>query len=332
MTPDKARSILEGFANCRILVVGDLMLDRYVFGSVTRISPEAPVPVLRVTGERAVPGGAANVAHNIEALGGRATLAGLVGNDPDGKTLARLLRGNGVGLDAVVRKKTIQTTVKTRIVAERQQVVRVDREDPPGHAAELEGLLCARIRKALPGVQGVIMEDYGKGVLTQTVVDTVLDGARAVGIPVGLDPNRVDLRFRWMSLATPNYAEACAAAGEPAVPLGADPASSPTLVRVGKILSKKWNCEMLAVTLGPHGMYLVPHGGKPSIMPARAREVYDVSGAGDTVIAAMMLATVAGAGGLDAAALANYAAGVVVGKVGTATCSPDELLAYIRKG
>lgn len=332
MTPEKARSILEGFTNCRILVVGDLMLDRYIFGSVTRISPEAPVPVLRVTGERAVPGGAANVAHNIQALGGRADLAGFIGNDPDGKTLVRLLRNNDVGLAAVVRKKAVQTTVKTRIVAERQQVVRVDRENPLRHAAELEALICARIRKVIPSVQGVIIEDYGKGVLTQTVVDTVLDGARDAGIPVGLDPNRVDLRFSWMSLATPNYAEACAAAGVPVVPLGSDPASCPALIRVGKILSKKWNCEMLAVTLGPHGMYLVPRRGKPIIMPARAREVYDVSGAGDTVIAAMMLATVAGAGGLDAAALANYAAGVVVGKVGTATCSPEELLAYIRKG
>ena len=331
ITVDKARAWVARFADRRILVVGDMMLDRYVMGTVTRISPEAPVPVVRVNRERAVPGGAANVAHNVQALGGKALLAGYCGIDPDGGELMRLLTGGGIDVDGVVQDAGVTTTVKTRIIAERQQVVRVDREDTPLRHEVLEEQLCARLRRLVGTVHGVIVEDYGKGVLTQRVVDSVLAGARAAGIPAGLDPNNTALAFSWMSLATPNYAEACAAAGIVPTPLGIDPGANPILVQVGEILSRKWNCDLLAITLGPHGMYLVKRGAKPMIIPARAREVYDVSGAGDTVIATMMLAIAAGADYLEAAALANNAAGVVVSKIGTATCSPAELLAAVQE-
>lgn len=330
ITADKAQAWIARFAGQRILVVGDMMLDRYVIGSVTRISPEAPVPVVRINRERAVPGGAANVAHNVQALGGKASLAGYCGVDSEGEELTRLLVRDGIGVEGVVQDPGVTTTVKTRIIAERQQVVRVDRETFPARHELLEEQLCGKIDKLLGTVQGVIIEDYGKGVLTQKVVDSVLAGARAAGIPAGLDPNNTSLHYSWMSLATPNYAEACAAAGRAATPLGIDPAANPTLVQVGEILSRKWNCDLLAITLGPHGMYLVKRGAKPMIIPARAREVYDVSGAGDTVIATMLLAVVAGADYLEASVLANYAAGVVVGKIGTATCTPAELVAAVQ--
>lgn len=323
-----AERIVGHFPGKRILVVGDLMLDRYISGSVSRISPEAPVPVVRVTDEHAQPGGAANVALNIQSLGGEALVAGVTGRDDAATELDALLSGSGILTTGVVTRDEAGTTVKTRVLAERQQVVRVDHECvEPGLSADIEQALCDRIRELASGVAGIVIEDYGKGVISQNVVDAVLAAAADRGIPVGFDPKENhELVLTGVALATPNYSEACSAAGV----IGPLPASDKQLARVAKTLRKKWNAGLLIVTLGSHGMYMLPESGAARIIPTKAREVFDVSGAGDTVIAAAMLATVAGADHLAATSLANYAAGVVVGKIGTATCSPDELLACVK--
>ena len=327
-TRENMKALLDRFGEDTILVVGDLMLDRYIYGSVGRISPEAPVPVVRVTREQARPGGAANVALNIRSLGGHAVMAGIVGADGTADMLSEQLARAGIETDGVVVDEGVCTTVKTRVVAERQQVVRVDRENGESPGAATVEALCARIRAMVERVDGVIVEDYGKGAINQPVVDAIVDVAGAKGIPVSLDPKENEaLIFKALTLATPNYMEACAVAGVPMRPLGEDAMQSPNLADVAALLLKKWNCEHLFVTLGPRGLYLVSREGRPALIPTEAREVYDVSGAGDTVIAAATLALVGGADRDLAAAVANRAAGIVVGKLGTATCSAEELLA-----
>lgn len=331
ITSEQARDIVERFSGRPILVVGDLMLDRYISGSVSRISPEAPVPVVRVTHEHSQPGGAANVALNIQSLGGKAVVAGVTGRDAAAEELQELLFTGGIRTTGVLARDEMATTVKTRIMAERQQVVRVDHERAAGGIpADVEAALCERLGDLAADVDGIIVEDYGKGVVTQNVLDAVLGAARERGIPVGFDPKQNhELSVAGVALATPNYAEARAAAGmsgSDSVPAAADD----LLARIADELRKKWRAGLLIITLGPQGMYMLPEGGEAQIIPTRAREVFDVSGAGDTVIATAMLAAVAGADHLAATSLANYAAGVVVGKIGTATCSPDELLASVK--
>jgi len=328
----RAAEILAGFGKVNILVVGDLMLDRYVFGSVTRISPEAPVPVVHVSREESRPGGASNVALNIGALGGGSAVAGGIGADAAGRELAATLRGAGIRMDGAVEDASVYTTVKTRVVADRQQVVRVDREASPAQFACCVDAICERMPALAAGADGVIIEDYGKGIICQRVVDAVLSAARSAGRPVGLDPKDTHhLSLPWLTLATPNYREACLAAGLPETPLPGDPAQSATLREAGRILSERWGTEYLMITLGPHGMYLLPRGGEARVLPTVAREVFDVSGAGDTVIATAMTALAAGAAFGEAAELANHAAGIVVGKLGTAVCSPAELLASFEE-
>jgi len=322
----RVEELLDAFARVRVLVVGDLMLDRYVFGSVTRISPEAPVPVVHVTREESRPGGASNVALNIGALGGGSTVAGVIGTDEAGADLIRTLRDAGICMDGVVEVPSLQTTVKTRVVADRQQVVRVDREMPATRFEAGGERLCQRLQSLVAAADAVVIEDYGKGVICQRVVDTVLTAARTAGVKVGFDPkDNHRLVLPWLTLATPNYREACLAAGLTEAPLD-DPAGRETLREAGRVLSARWGTEFLMITLGPHGMYMLPKSGEAQVLPTVAREVFDVSGAGDTVIATALTALAAGASHAEAAELANHAAGVVVGKLGTAVCSPSELL------
>ncbi|HMO49607.1 MAG TPA: D-glycero-beta-D-manno-heptose-7-phosphate kinase [Kiritimatiellia bacterium] len=326
----RAAALLGQFPSRRILVIGDLMLDRYIMGSVNRISPEAPVPVVHVHTEKAVPGGASNVALNIRSLAGQAGVAGVIGCDDNGRELASLLAARGVDTAAMVNDPSIPTTVKTRVIAERQQVVRIDWEEAFHYAdatlAEFERRLVAEIERA----DGVILEDYGKGVIVQDVVDTALRAAKARGVPVGLDPkdNHV-LNVSGITLATPNRKEAFSAAGVTETRPSAHPLEDAALRHVGQVLLEKWNPELLMITLGAQGMLLLEQGREPVHVPTRAREVFDVSGAGDTVIATCVLARAAGASFLEAAEIANYAAGVVVAKIGTATCTPDELLSWM---
>jgi D-glycero-beta-D-manno-heptose-7-phosphate kinase len=328
---ERAAEILDEFSRIRILTVGDLMLDRYVFGAVNRISPEAPVPIVQVNKEYARPGGAANVALNVLALGARPAVCGMVGNDAGGDELVRAMREAGMPDSGVLRCDGVQTTVKTRVIAERQQVVRVDRERPWDAPAQVEALLVECAAAMAARCDGVILEDYGRGVIGQAVVDAVLCVARERGIPVGFDPkDNYDLDVGGITLATPNYREACLTAGIPERALGGELLDCPSLREAGRILSARWKVELLMITLGPHGMYVLPQGGVPAIIPTQAREVFDVSGAGDTVMAVALTALAAGAGYVEAAELANHAGGIVVGKIGTAPCHREELLSAIE--
>lgn len=327
----RAVELMSLFAGRNILVVGDLMLDEYVVGSVTRISPEAPVPVVHVGNEYCRPGGAANVALNIKALGGNASVAGIIGDDVAGRTMMKLLSDRGIAVDGVLVRRDVRTTVKTRVIADRQQIARVDRESEADVFESCSDEVIERIRRLSGKSDGVVVEDYGKGVVCQAVLDGVMRHCAASGKPVGLDPRfGFDLKVKGLRLATPNYKEARAAAELREVPLRGDPATDVRLAETADVLMEKWDPDCLLITLGPQGMYLRERVGKPLVMPTRAREVFDVSGAGDTVIGAAMLAMVAGGNAVESAALANFAAGVVVGKVGTATCSPEELISSMK--
>lgn len=331
LTVSRARTLLKACARKRIAVVGDLMLDRYVEGSVERISPEAPVPVVRVRSERAVPGGASNVAANLRALGGDAAVCGLIGTDPAGADLLQMLRGARVRTTGVIRLAGLQTTVKTRILADRQQVVRIDHEDEPVLDGPALDEACRRVAADTAAADGVIIEDYGKGFVVPSVVSAALRAAARAGVPSGYDPKdnrRLDVRG--VTIATPNRREAFQAAG--AVDPGAkeNPLDDGALLATARVLLRQWASRSLLVTLGSHGMLLAAPRRPPCHIPTRARQVFDVSGAGDTVIAASVLALAAGATEPEAAELANYAAGVVVGKIGTAVCSPDELIEHMR--
>lgn len=333
ITVERAQEILRAAARKRILVVGDVMVDRYVHGKVHRISPEAPVPVVHVTQETLLPGGAANVALNVLSLGGRVSLAGVVGVDTAGTQVKQHLAGKGVNVRSVLAAKSVATTVKTRVIAERQQVVRIDREDGPEAFAAPTRLLVRGIGQALAAANGVIIEDYGKGVINQPLVDAVIRGARRRRIPSGLDPkDNLGLRVKGITVAKPNYREACLAAGLPERPLKAPVEKDPHLLKVATTLLKKWGPGFVAVTLGAHGILILNGKGRPTLIPTRAREVFDVTGAGDAVIAATILFLAAGATQLESAEMANHVAGVVVGKLGAAVCSVDELLASIRAG
>jgi D-glycero-beta-D-manno-heptose-7-phosphate kinase len=322
----RADELLARFGRQKILVVGDLMIDRYVIGTVSRISPEAPVPVILVTEERAAPGGASNVARNIRSLGGQVIMAGVLGRDAAGAELTRLFGESGIGMEGVVADAALTTTVKTRIVAERQQVARVDHEGSHELPAAVRDELGRRLRALAGEVTGVILEDYNKGVLGQDIVDLVMEVCVRRGIPVALDPkDDHPLRTQGLALATPNYREALNAAGLGKPRPGQAPGADGRLQQAGEILSRAWGTDMLLITLGQYGMYLRSRDGVGRTLPTRAREVFDVQGAGDTVIGTALLALVSGANHEEAAVLANAAAGVVVGKFGTATCSPDEL-------
>ena len=331
ITRKRAAQLLKKFARRRVLVVGDLMLDRYVYGSVTRISPEAPVPVVKVVRETSMPGGASNVAGNIRALGGQAAVAGMIGKDAAGVELRWLLTHAGVDVECAMMFAGAGTIVKERIIAERQQVVRVDFERSATWSPRQSEKFLALLALELDRADGVIIEDYGKGAVTQAVVDLVLAKAAKRGLPVGLDPkDGHELAFQGITVATPNRKEAFAIAGVVDPGAKVDPLADKALRKTGEILMAKWAAENLAITLGAQGMDLLSRGQAPRHVPTRAREVFDVSGAGDTVIAACVTALAAGAKFIEAAELANVAAGVVVGKLGTASCAPEELLSHMR--
>ncbi len=329
---DRATELIAKFRRQHILVLGDLMLDRYIRGSVERISPEAPVPVVLVSQETDMPGGAANVAMNVRSLGGRAVVAGIAGRDKTGDDLIRVLDKAGISTRGVLRVKGVTTIEKTRILAEQQQVVRVDREHPIRFGPAVQAAFAERVTKVMKGCTGAVIEDYGKGVVRQPAIDAVLQAARARHAPVGYDPKEDrGIRVRGITVATPNCREAHVCAGLPPRSHVDEPMSDRTLKEAARRLMARWRPEGLAITLGSQGMYLATPRGKPAQIPTRAREVFDVSGAGDTVIATCLLALAAGASVTEAAVLGNYAAGVVVGKLGTATCSPRELLENLER-
>jgi len=330
MEKEGAAALAEAWRGKRIAVLGDLMLDRYVWGTASRISQEAPIPVVEVKKTTARPGGAANVLHNIATLGGMPVAYGVLGDDRRGRQLAGLLDDHGIATTGLVHVPGRMTTEKERIIAGNQQVVRVDREQKDPIAVETAEYLAEQLEGALASghLDAVILEDYAKGLLTRPLCERVVAAARKAGVPVALDPHPANvLELGGLTLMTPNHAEAFALAGrylaDTVYPIAEDRA----LAEVAAHLATHWKVENLLITLGGGGMALFRHGVPPLHVPTRAREVYDVSGAGDTVIAAYTLALAGGASPEAAADLSNHAAGVVVGKVGTAPCPLDELLA-----
>ena len=322
---------LAGFGRAKVLVVGDLMLDEFVWGKVHRISPEAPVPVVWVQSESVMPGGAANVANNIRSLGGEAIVVGVVGEDRWGNVLVSDLAARRIDTSSVLTTAR-PTTVKTRVIAHHQQVVRVDREQreplPAGSVERLIRAITRRIRE----VDAVVIEDYGKGVVTRQLLAAVIPLARKHRKIITVDPKEehFDL-YRRVTALTPNREEAGGAVGR-------ELESNADVQRAGTEILKRLQCEGLLITLGEDGMCLferAPHRGgagqgiRTLQIPTVAQEVFDVAGAGDTVIAAFTLALASGASMVQAARIANHAAGVVVGKLGVATATPDELRAKL---
>lgn len=331
MTPARVEEILGRAASKRVLVIGDLMLDEFVWGKVGRISPEAPVPVVEVTGESFYPGGAANVARNLREFVECASVVGLVGTDRGGRQLRDLLEDGGIETANMVEDATFATIVKTRIIARQQQVVRVDREQIRPPSAEQVRRVVASVRELLADFDAVIFEDYGKGFLDAELVREVSRAAAEAGKIVTADPNpRHAIDWRNVTAVKPNRSEAFLAAGVPLEDPADDPAHDAALLRVGAALAEKWDAKYLLITLGEQGMMLFGDGGNAHHIPTKARQVFDVSGAGDTAIALFTLALCCDASPREAAEIANHASAVVVGKLGTATVSREELLASFR--
>jgi rfaE bifunctional protein kinase chain/domain len=321
-----AEQLIERFEGRRLVVVGDLMLDRFIWGAVRRISPEAPVPVVEVERESLHLGGAGNVVANVVALGATAFPVGVVGDDANADLLEAELRRAGIDAAGVVRDATRPTTTKTRIVAHSQQVVRADREQRHAVEGAAAAAVLAAFEARLAEADAVVVSDYDKGLLAGEVLTRVLEAARARGVPVCLDPKvRRFARYRPVTIVTPNHHEAEAATGLEA-------ATDADLEACGRRIQEMLGGPAVLITRGEAGMSLVDRDGAVSHVPTMAREVYDVTGAGDTVIATLALALAAGAPVLDAAVLSNVAAGVVVGKVGTATVTGGELAAAINRG
>lgn len=321
--------IVNSFKDIKIAVLGDLMLDRYIWGQATRISQEAPVPVVLVQRENSVPGGAANVVRNILSLRGQAVPLGVVGSDSEGKALEELLTAAGTRQSGIVAIPDGSTTVKTRILAANQQVVRIDREDPSQVTGELRAAVLAQLEQAFTvgGCQALIMEDYAKGLFDRQFMADAVKIAKAHDAIVVLDPHPSHAyNIPGISLMTPNRMEAFTLAGIRETPPTGDPLHDQPLLAVGKRLCELWSCEMLLITLGAEGMLLFKEGTEPLLIPTQARRVFDVSGAGDTVTATMSLALLAGACPGEAARIANQAAGIVVGYIGTKAIEAAELL------
>ncbi len=328
LSKSRLRELLSAASQARLWVIGDVMLDQFVWGRVSRISPEAPVPIVDFDRENLMPGGAANVARNVTALSGQAELAGVVGRDEAGHTLRELLASERIGCRGLVSSARRRTTTKMRIVAGQQQIVRLDRETRGEIDAATTQALLDKLEKALPRLDGVVVGDYGKGVVTQTLLDGIRERCKQAGCWISVDPKPVhSLDLRGLSLITPNRKEAFELAGIEDSVRASDPMDDAPLQAAVRRLQETLRPALLLVTLGELGMLLCRRNEAPFHVPTVAREVFDVSGAGDTVIAAFTLAIAAGASPVEATVFSNHAAGVVVGKRGTATVSPSELLA-----
>ncbi|MDA8247589.1 MAG: D-glycero-beta-D-manno-heptose-7-phosphate kinase [Rhodospirillales bacterium] len=317
--------LLPRFADCRVLVLGDIMLDRYVLGDVRRISPEAPIPVLKAEARRAVLGGAGNVAQNVAALGARALLVGVVGMDDAATEIGRILADSGAITACLVPVPNRPTTVKTRFMSGGHQLLRLDEEEAGPIAPAQEVQLLAEFVQALPCADVVVLSDYAKGVLTDRVLTEAIAAARAAGKPVIADPKRASFAaYRGVDVLTPNESEAARASG-------IAPDDDEAAVRAGEAALAQAEAGAVLVTRSAKGLTLVRRDAAPLHVPTRARAVADVSGAGDTLIATFAIGLAAGADMPAAAMLANVAAGVSVGKSGTATVSHAELGAALHR-
>jgi D-glycero-beta-D-manno-heptose-7-phosphate kinase len=318
-------SAIKSFSDCKVLVIGDLMLDVFILGDVRRISPEAPVPVVEVIEETKRLGGAANVVHNLASLGATTRAAGLIGSDNAGEDLLRLFQEKSIPVSGIVVDKSRSTSLKTRIIARNQQVVRYDRESNCPPSAKSAARLIEFIRESLPQTDVVIVSDYAKGVVCAPLLDELrsLTGGK---IPVVVDPKVQNFKlYRSFTIVTPNHHEAGQLSGISIV-------DEESLNAAGMKLLRRLACENLLITRGKDGMSIFRNSDKPvHIRPTLARHVFDVTGAGDTVAAVLALGTAAGLSIIDACILANCAAGIVVGELGTAAVTGIELLDALNR-
>ena len=317
-------SLVEKLKNRKLMVIGDIVADVYLEGKISRISREAPVLVLEYTGEAVVPGGAANVVHNAATLGGQVYAVGVVGEDLPGSSLRQILQQKGVNTDGFMMEAPRPTVTKTRVMAGglatvRQQVVRIDREEKLPLSVTLEQRILEYINSHIADMDGVVLSDYGSHTVSPAIRTAVITACHMHSIPCMVDSRYSVLDYVGITFIKQNEAEAEAAAGFPLVDESA-------FRRAGIELLSRLQAEAVLISRGSEGMTLVERSGEAVHIPVtNISEVYDVSGAGDTVVATMMLAIAAGASRLDAAKLANYAAGVVVRKLGTATATPEEV-------
>jgi rfaE bifunctional protein kinase chain/domain len=319
-------TLIPKLKNARIMVIGDLMVDEYIWGSVSRISPEAPVPVVSVTSESLRLGGAGNVINNIHTLGGKVLLGGVVGNDEMGRKVTQDLHKMGVDLRGVVVESDWITTVKTRIIAHHQQVVRYDREVVRAIRPEALKRILAALEERIPELDAVLISDYGKGVVCPELVEPVRSLTLGAGKILTVDPKVKNLPlFQKVTVITPNHHEAGQATGRWIQ-------TEEDLVSVGRQLLGQLQAKSVLITRGEKGMTLFQDNGDITHIPTMAKEVFDVTGAGDTVISVLTMALAAGADMKQAAALSNYAAGIVVGEVGTATLKSSDLEDAVRHG
>ncbi len=313
-------SYVKKFSESRILVIGDLMLDHYIWGTVKRISPEAPVPVVNVTSETMLLGGAANVCHNIFSLGGKTDLGGVIGQDPSGEWIARRLREMKVRGQGVIEEPGRPTTRKTRVIAHSQQVVRFDHEKRGDISAESQKKLLSWLEKNLDQYQSIVISDYEKGVVTESLIRGAINFSKELKIKIIVDPKISHFSiYKGVTLLTPNHLEASLCSG-------IEIEDEASLMKAGQTILKKLDCESVLITRGEHGMSLFENSGEVTHIPTVAKNIFDVTGAGDTVVSVLSLALSAGANLKDSAVLANHAAGMVVGIVGTATVTRQTLL------
>ena len=326
ITAERAAELIGRARERTVVVYGDVMLDEFVWGDVTRISPEAPVPVVDIRRESVRLGGAANVLANLVALGARGRLAGVAGADDAGRRLLAKLEETCAGRaeSRLITDASRPTTIKTRIIAHNQLVVRADRESRAPVAGEVEARVVAALVESLAGADAFVVSDYDKGAVTARVLGEILPRAVALNIPVLVDPKLRNFdSYRPATLVTPNHHEALRLTNS-------EDDTDEGVERAGRAIRARLACDAVLITRGERGMMLLEEGGEPTYVPTAAREVYDVTGAGDTVIATLAAVLAAGASLTEAAALANYAAGIVVGKLGTATAGADELVNSLR--
>jgi rfaE bifunctional protein kinase chain/domain len=323
----KLAGLVSRFTSGRVLVVGDVMLDQFVYGSVERISPEAPVPVVKVDRETFRLGGAANVAANLAALGANVSLCGMIGGGVWGEEVVRLCDEGKIATDGLLKNLRARTTLKTRVIAHHQQVVRFDRESKSPLSPAMAKKLLAVIERLIESHDAIIVSDYGKGLVGKTLLDALRAAKKKRGLVVAVDPKIENVRhYKGMSIITPNQHEAGQMLGRKVVNQ-----DGPVEI-AGRALLRKLSLDSLLITRGEGGMSLFVGKDRREHIPTRAQQVFDVTGAGDTVIATLTLAMACGATVIEAAEIANFAAGIVVGKLGTAVTSSKELKQAITRG
>ena len=315
----RALGIINHFSRSKVLVVGDIMVDQFIWGKVSRISPEAPVPVVEVTSETLLFGGCANVLNNIFSIGGKVAVTGIIGSDDMGRWVIRQFRKMGIDTKGIIIEQNRPTIVKTRVVAHHQQVVRFDRENKNPVDSDNIQIILEYIKAMRDELGAIIVSDYNKGIITKKLIDGVRDVIAGRNIVLCVDPKQNDFSFyRGCDIITPNHHEAGRA-------LGVDLLNEEDILRGGRDLLEKYDFKAVLITRGEEGMTLFERNKDITSIPTVAKEIFDVTGAGDTVIGVLALCVAAGASFREAAAMANHAAGIVVGKVGTAAVSQDEL-------